>query len=35
MTMKGPFMGHDPTGKTARFHEVESARVRDGQIVEM
>ena len=35
MTMSGPFGGRAPTGKTARFHEVEAARVRDGRIVEM
>jgi predicted ester cyclase len=35
MTMSGPFMGQEPTGKTACFHEVEAARVREGRIVEM
>ena len=35
MTMSGPFMGQEPTGRTACFMEVEAARVRDGRIVEM
>lgn len=35
LTMSGPFMGQEPTGRTARFIEVEAARVRDGRIVEM
>lgn len=35
MTMTGPFMGSGPTNKTAKFYEVEAARVVDGKIVEM
>ena len=35
MTMTGPFLGMAATGQTARFYEVEAARVVDGRIVEM
>lgn len=35
MTMSGPFMGMAPTHATAKFFEVEAARVVKGKIVEM
>jgi len=35
ITLTGEFMGQPPTGRTARFHEVEAARVAEGRIVEM
>jgi predicted ester cyclase len=35
MTMTGPFLGTPATNATARFYEVEAARVVDGRIVEM
>lgn len=35
MIMTGPFMGMAPTNATAKFYEVEAARVVEGKIVEM
>ncbi len=33
-TMKGPFMGMQPTGKQARWTEMHVVRIKDGKIVE-